>query len=278
MTLAVVFQRRVLNHFELVFASDSRLTGGQVNDHAQKIFQLARSDALLAFAGDTKYAYPLMMQLLRSIESYPFSADRRLPLSKLKGHALRVFQQSYSSIHSLPVGQKYPDDPDNYFFLGGYDWQTSSFRTWLLAFAPSQKKFVFRQVAGSGRNSFFFISDDRRAVKHSIAETMRLLYARGKSQDEIDVEPLDVLIDVIRDPLYPSIGGAPQVGKVYGSLNSMLFQVKWSPDGSSPSISHVAGRPLLPGERCLWPLFDPALGFYSIRQIEAKGEADPDGE
>ena len=69
MTLAVVFRRRVSAHYELVFGADSRLTGGQTNDQAQKILQLPREDALLAFAGDTKYAYPLMMQVNSSIES-----------------------------------------------------------------------------------------------------------------------------------------------------------------------------------------------------------------
>ena len=63
-TLAVVFLRRARSHYELVFGSDSRLTGGQANDQAQKIFQLPRDDGLFAFAGDTQYAYPLMMQML----------------------------------------------------------------------------------------------------------------------------------------------------------------------------------------------------------------------
>jgi hypothetical protein len=148
MTLAVVFRRRVADRYELVFGSDSRLTGGQTNDQAQKIFQLPRSDALFAFAGDTQYAYPLLMQMLRSIESFPPSADGRLRLSKAKGHILKVFQQSYASIHSLPFGQKYPEDPDNFFLLGGYDWVSSAFRTWLLSFDAEQRTFVFRSIRG----------------------------------------------------------------------------------------------------------------------------------
>lgn len=260
MTLAVVFLRRVLSHYELVFGSDSRLSGGQVNDHAQKIFQLPRSDALFAFAGDTKYAYPLMMQLLRSIESYPPSASRKLPLPKLKGHALRVFQQSYAAIHSLPVGEKYPEDPDNYFLLGGYDWLSHIYRTWVLQFDHDKRQFRFDRVIP--KKTFYFIGDNPESLYYARAETLRLLRRRGRTIREINAEPLEVLSKIIRDPAYPSIGGAPQVGKAYQHLNTQLFQVKWAHEEVDPASYHIAGRPLLPKERCAWPVFDPTHGFY----------------
>ena len=260
MTLAVVFLRRVRSHYELVFGSDSRLTGGQANDQAQKIFQLPRDDGLFAFAGDTQYAYPLMMQMLRSIESYPLSVDRKLPLAKEKGHTLRIFQQSYASIHSLPIGQKYPEDPDNYFLFGGYDWLDSRYRAWLLRFDADRREFVFRSVIP--RMSFFFIGDDEAALSHAIAETQHLLRRRHKSVREINIEPLEILGQIIRDPTYPTIGGVPQVGKAYQFLHTQLFQVKWASDKSAPAVCHIAGRPLLPTDRCSWPIFDPEHGFY----------------
>jgi len=283
-TLVVVFRRRVkerselvlgsdsrLHRYELVFGSDSRLTGGQAFDHAQKIFQLPRKDALFAFAGDTKYAYPLLMQMLRSIESFPPSAEGRLTLSKAKGHILRVFQQSYSSIHSLPVNQKYPDDPDNYFLLGGYNWVTAEFVTWLLRFDLALKRFVFKLVGGG--NSFYFISDDQDAVSHAIAETNRLLLSRGKTTAEINYEPLEVLGQIISDGSFSTIGGAPQVGKVYPYFRTQLFQVKWQEVGSPVESCHIAGRPLLPTEKCSWPIFDPDRGFYVPRRRFVAGNA-----
>jgi hypothetical protein len=263
-TLAVVFRRRVANRYELVFGSDSRLTGGQVNDQAQKIFQLPRNDALFVFAGDTQYAYPLLMQLLRSIESFPPSAKGRLRLSKAKGHILRVFQQSYASIHSLPVGQKYPEDPDNYFLLGGYDWVSSAFRTWLLRFDADHHRFVFHSV--TRRNSFYFIGDDEEARVHAIVQTNRLLRHRKKTVSDINYEPLEVLGEIIRDSSFPAIGGAPQIGKVYQYLQTQLFQVKWTQNDSTQAVCHIVGRPLLPTERCFWPIFDPDRGFYVPRR------------
>jgi hypothetical protein len=261
-TLVVVFRRRVADRYELVFGSDSRLTGGQANDQAQKIFQLPRSDALFAFAGDTQYAYPLLMQMLRSIESFPPSADGRLRLSKEKGHVLRVFQQSYSAIHSLPFGQKYPEDPDNYFLLGGYDWVSSSFRTWLLSFDAAKHRFAFNLI----RRGFCFISDDDEARSYATHETSRLLRQREKTTADINYEPLEVLNQIIQNASYPTIGGVPQVGKVYQYLRTQLFQVEWGKDDSGKAIRHIAGRPLLPAEKCFWPVFDPDRGFYVPRQ------------
>ena len=288
MTLVVVFRRKVRENSELlfgsdsriarsepVFGSDSRLSGGQYFDHAQKIFQLPRKDSLFAFAGSTEYAYPLLMQMLRSIESFPPSADGRLVLSKAKGHILRVFQQSYSSIHNLPKNEKYPEDPDNYFLFGGYDWVTSDFNTWLLRFDAMTKQFVFSKVTQT--NSFYFISDDQDARSHAIAETNRLLRSRGKTAADINYEPLEILGRIISDSSFPTIGGAPQVGKVYPYLRTQLFQVKWPESGGSADAHHIAGRPLLPTEKCSWPVFDPDRGFY-VPQQSATVEEPDDGE
>ena len=48
MTLLTVFRRRVRGYEELVFASDSRLGGGQAMDYGQKVFEMPRSDAARA--------------------------------------------------------------------------------------------------------------------------------------------------------------------------------------------------------------------------------------
>lgn len=272
MTLLAVFVRRVRGYEELVVASDSRLSGGKAMDFAQKVFQLPRSDALFAFAGATEYAYPLMMQMLRAVEGYPFSADRRLPLPKLKGHTLRVFQQTYASIHSLPYGQRHPDAPDNYFLLAGYDWQTHKFQAWRLSFDDSKREFVYRPIIGPAGTPFFFASDDKAAVAKAIERTNRLLAERGKTPDEIDMEPFEVLSELIHDDDHFSIGGAPQIGKVYAHLNTQLFQVLW-PVGGHDATPHVAGRPLMPDEKNVLPVFDPVRGFYSSRDSASKESA-----
>lgn len=270
MTLLTVFTRRIGSRRELVFASDSRLGGnGQRMDYGQKLFEMPRSDALAAFAGDTQYAYPLMMQMLRAIEGAPFSVDRRLPLPRLKGHTLRVFQQTYEAIHGLSFGERYPAPPDNFFLLGGFDWQTQAFHAWELSFDEADREFVFRRVVRRGGWQFYFAGDNTEAIKRATSRTQQLLGARKKTAMDIDMEPFEALCEIINDPTYDSIGGAPQLGKVYAHLNTQLFQVLWptvagpTTGGLAGSRGHVAGRPLLPTERSTWPVYDPERGFYT---------------
>jgi len=67
MTLCVAWIRQANNTEELVFATDSTLTGGEKWDHGVKLFELPRKDCLLSFAGSTARAYPLILNLVSSI-------------------------------------------------------------------------------------------------------------------------------------------------------------------------------------------------------------------
>lgn len=68
MTLSMAWVRRLPTGDELVFASDSRLRGGESRDSSPKVLQLPRTDSLISFAGKTHRAYPLMLQLVRLSE------------------------------------------------------------------------------------------------------------------------------------------------------------------------------------------------------------------
>lgn len=67
MTVAVSWIRKVHNCEELVFISDSRLCGGHRWDECPKIMTMPREDCALCFAGNTDYAYPMMMQVSYSM-------------------------------------------------------------------------------------------------------------------------------------------------------------------------------------------------------------------
>ena len=111
MTLAMAWLRVVGQSEELVFASDSRLGGGNRWDCCPKILSLPRSDALICFAGRTEYAYPLALQLARAIELYPASHDRRVDLFDLKGHCVRMFNQMRGLITACRSATPRPETP-----------------------------------------------------------------------------------------------------------------------------------------------------------------------
>ena len=64
MTVAVAWVRTIRDCEELVFVTDSRLSGDGCNfDACPKLLTLPRNDCLIAFAGYTGHAYPVIHQL-----------------------------------------------------------------------------------------------------------------------------------------------------------------------------------------------------------------------
>lgn len=269
MTLLTAFIRTVGKLEELVIASDSRLSGnGQRTDHAQKVFTLPRSDALFAFAGDTQYAYPLMMQMRAAIAASAFSSERRRPLGFLLADTLRVFQQSYDAIHGFPSGYSSPlDPPDNFFLIGGYDWETSRFKAWILKYSKKENAFRYDRAVSSTSHKYVFVGDDASAVAKARRITQEALGTKRQTRVKVDMEPFYALLQVANDEKYPSVGGVPQLGKVYRHLNSQLFLVKTA-RAAEGSANHFAGRPVGGLEHNSLPVFDPDVGFYLKERSE----------
>jgi hypothetical protein len=244
-------------------ASDSRLSGnGQQFDHGQKVFQLPRSDSLFGFAGDTDYAYPLLMQMLLSIRGFPESQERRQTLGRVQGHMLRVFKQCYESLHGFGPGRTKPyQPPDNFFLFGGFDWETAQFLVWRLVFNEQRNTFEYERALSPAGLQFIFVGDDRTAVRRATRRTAELMRANGHTRTSLDMEPFQALCELITEKQHPSIGGAPQLAKAYRHLNTQAFQVIWPGPGGEP-VPHIAGRPVLQPEKLSFPEFDPAKGFY----------------
>jgi hypothetical protein len=57
------------------------------------------------------------------------------------------------------------------------------------------------------------------------------------------MEPFEVLVEMIRSNRYPTIGGPPQIIKVYRHSNYMPYGVYWPSKASG--VMTLYGRPLL---------------------------------
>ena len=267
MTLAAAFIRRVpnrKNRDELIFVADTALSGGQRFDQGGKIFHLPRSDALFAFAGLTYYAYPLALQLQAAIQSYDRSSDRRHPLRRVVQHASRIFAQSLNLIHSMPSTGEPVSAPATFLF-GGFSWHDACFKIWKIEMDTKNKDFPFEEVA----RPYAFIGTDA-ALPDAEQRLSVLLASRGKSYAEIDMEPLEVIRDIVRAGTYPDIGGVPQIAKVFRHMNTHFFSTLWQcQDGVKRP--HVFGRPLGGWERTSWSCFDPdTLDFNATRPLDPK--------
>lgn len=258
MTLVAAWVKQNKGGQELYVASDSRLNGGQTWDIGTKVLDLGRGDAVIAFAGFTSNAYPLMLQLQSAVKMHPKVRSRAYDITTLKGHVLRIFNAMWSEITNLPMGQQIPDPAEVSFILAGYSWKDNSFKIWTVYFHSQSNEFRFRRASshrkkGGGNKCFQFIGDH---VGFAMNRTYELLLERKRiSLKGMVMEPFEVLLEFIRDEKKPSIGGSPQIIKVYPHLNTLPYNIYW-PNCDSGTIC-FAGRKLLPYERNEFLVMDP---------------------
>src|SRR6266545_680738 len=146
MTLTMAWVRAQNRVEELVVASDSRLRGGYAWDAAPKILPLPRDHAVLAFAGSTDFAYPMMLQVANAVTSYARARNRAQSLEDLRGHIVRVLNGMLKQISDLVEASEML--PDAVFVLAGYSWKFDRWRIWTLYFDGGIERFTFRP-AGS---------------------------------------------------------------------------------------------------------------------------------
>ncbi|SMO92562.1 hypothetical protein [Fodinibius sediminis] len=260
MTLAISWIRKISDGSEeLIFASDSRLSGGRNLDCCPKILTLARSDSAMAFAGDTDFSFPLIHQLKLAIESHQPSLDRAMDLHKMKAHALKVFNSMSDSVQSYV---EVLENPDTSFLLGGYSWVNKEFAIWKIHYKEKEKRFACRPAKTwiEDFGKIAFIGDRAKDAQNNLIKLLKEKYGltteNGASKKGFDMEPFEVLRNMLRkaDP-NDSIGGAPQLVKVYQHMNCRSVGVYW-PNKSSKNV-YLLGRPLFDYENTDNWIMDP---------------------
>jgi hypothetical protein len=97
-----------------------------------------------------------------------------------------------------------------------------------------------------------FQGDD---AKRATAALYRKLDEKGRLKvGPLDMEPLEVLIDMIGEQKFDSICGPPQIVKVYSHAKTMPINVLW-PIEKPTFVSHF-GRPLLGYEVSEYACYD----------------------
>jgi hypothetical protein len=221
---------------------------------------LPRSDAVLSFGGDTDDAYPLMLQAWNAIEMFGPAKNRSMDLADLKGHLIRVFNHSRKFIGGLPRGQTAPSDPGAIFGFSGFSWRTRRFHIWKLYYDPSINAFTFRPTGewgGQDADTHKLIDylGDKDAIDEAKRRLVSLLRERSKiSTGSFDMEPFEVLRDIIRSKTFPSVGGPIQLVKIYEHANTVPVGILWPDKEGSVSL---LGRPLMAYETIPWGVIDP---------------------
>jgi len=263
MTLVAAWIRQVPNGEQLVVASDSRLSFGARWDCCPKVFPLARKDSLLAFCGDTAFAYPVLLQLVNAILNYEKALSRELDITDLRPHFIKVIDSMRSLVTDLPKGANGIDPTDFKLLFAGYSTKLRAFKAWALYFDKAAGKFNHRPLSfhtkrTNGTKPFLFIGDN-------IPDAMKLLYLKFQERKKLttgklDMEPLEVLVEMSESAEFDAIGGPPQVVKVYPHANVLPINVLW-PRQEPKYVAHF-GRPLLAYEGSKFACLD--LNDFSL--------------
>ncbi|RYZ66738.1 MAG: hypothetical protein EOP09_12200 [Proteobacteria bacterium] len=271
MTLSMAWVRRVGVAHELVFASDSRLTGGRRWDACPKILTLPRSDALIAFAGDTLDAYPLMIQFRNWVELDSRARDRERDITEIKKRMRRMFADMHTHISDLPRGVDKAPPFDCELLFGGWSWLRSEFCIWRFAWNADDTSYNFsgmRSQLLKGQRWPIMFAGTPDAVEDARTRLAdRLEIKNGPRAHILNMEPFEILRDVIRAETYSDVGGPPQLAKVYRNGRSQPFAVRWATPAAELS---VLGRPLFHRERIAVPIVDPDAVEFRTEKTLAK--------
>ena len=81
----------------------------------------------MAFAGDTLWAYPLVLQTMNDLLAFTSSRERRTDIRAARAHALRVINQLMATRPEMPGGGQ---EVETEFLFGGWSWESLDFKLW----------------------------------------------------------------------------------------------------------------------------------------------------
>ena len=262
MTVAATWLRKVNNCEELLFISDSRLCGGHRWDECPKIFPMQRSDCALSFAGNTAYSYPMMMQIYFAMGEMIRVRSRAMDIKDLNGYVLKHINHMASCIYdaadSLDIAQ-------NQFLFGGYSWVDKEFKIWRYYYNKTEKEF---QKDGKRHNferhfgNIGVIGDQAEQLKAELRRLLREKYGdhyESYQSNGFDMEPFEAMRNILRKAnKSDTIGGAPQVIKVYQHMNTKPIGVYW-PEKSEDTFQNrtLMGRKMFDFEDTEYWFMDP---------------------
>ena len=188
-------------------------------------------------------------RLIHWSEDFQQARSRALDICEMKGHLERACTRLLSDVDISGLYPQKRFEVDFRLLLAGYSSQQARFYTWVSTVDPS-RRLTFEPPHRKWRG-LTFIGDNVDIAWERLAARIgaKLRSASVPRAEKVpDWEPLDVLVQMIRDPLMTSIGGPPQLVKIYPHLDTMAYAIAWGIDEGTPFLT-LRGRPLLDYEQ-----------------------------
>ncbi|MDW7774502.1 MAG: hypothetical protein SCH71_16580 [Desulfobulbaceae bacterium] len=239
MTLCAAWIRQLNNLEELVFATDSALTGGERWDNGIKLFELTRKDCLLCFTGSTGRAYPLILNLVSAIR---FNSRLESPATTI-AEILNYVSELFTSLIKTIISEVHGEDihtlrAEARFLFGGWCWQTNRFRIWKLYYSKEAEGFLFDELTSDDNKTRFYTfmgeAKERDIEKEAKDNFHQYLLDEDRLDSKLDMEPLKILRTMAQDMAIREVGGSLQIAKVYRSGRSEFFGIFWPSSNGKP--------------------------------------------
>jgi len=264
MTITLAWERRLANYSEIVFCSDSRLSGGGNIDVCQKIFPLPREDAAIGFCGSTLIAYPIINQFISYIKNYKKNIDRALDGSELPRRFAALANKFLTSYMDAVDLER--ELLETSFLIGCFSWRLGRPIISKIIFDNGPRQFVaarsvFPESKSAGlyqeRTQFGLVGD--LPYQYFDELSRHIEYATAT---RFDMEPFCALSSMLGNLVYTDrrqnlrgvIGGAPQLLKVYPFYRIIEFGVHW-PDAETGKL-YLNGRRVFDFEKIQLPQLD----------------------
>ena len=241
MTLCAAWIREANDAEELVFATDSSLTGGEKWNQGIKLFELPRTDCLICFAGNTARAYPLILNLISSINLNRRLQSSRTDISEVLDYLATLFTSLVTNIiddsgaagrdiHELRAEAK--------FLFGGWSWSENRFRIWQLYYSKDAEGFIPNEYTNdpSKTRSYTFLGNPGNLADKASDDFKMMFLNDDRFDAKLDMEPLQVLIGRARDEGEREVDGSVQIAKVYKSGTAEFFGVYWPSRDGKPNF------------------------------------------
>jgi len=265
MTITIAWVRQNKNTSELLVASDSRLRAYGAMNQAQKLFRLERGDCCLGFCGDAQVAYPLFVQVGTTLNNFVRTRTRAEDITDITDTIGRVLNNLIGS-WDLPETDKADQLTSTRILFSGWSWKHQRFDIGFFmangcTFNFHRRKMRISHPWHENRRSLVFIGDYEMEYRSALNDILERRHGVHPTQVEttknvnFDYEPVEALQLLLqrassRDDL-PSIGGAPQLIKIYPHGNDLPIGIRTNADDH-----FLFGRRLFDWEKTSYPILD----------------------
>lgn len=278
MTITLAWVRQNKQTRELLIASDSRLRSRGAINQSQKIFRLERGDCCLGFCGDAQIAYPLSVQVGSALNNFIKTRTRAGDVTSIAYNVGNLLNNLISS-WDLAAEEKNEELKNTKILFAGWSWKYGRFD--IGAFKYKNGSFEFHHETSriphpwrEANRSLVFLGDYSREYTAFLASVLEKRHGQQSKKKiklvNFDYEPIEALALMLQENEiknnFPSIGGAPQLLKIYAHGNDLPVVVR-----TAGAAHYLLGRQLFDWEKTGFPVLDltgdAPLFFYPMSNI-----------